>query len=451
VPVSASRGADTEMNLGRTLVALLILGGLFGSLITGSAFYSHILYLGLILLIGAWIWVHVVTRSLYLTRQADFARASVGDIFKEQFEVVNKSRLPGLWVEMYNEMPLPTAAGSRLLTRLKPREKQSYIARTWLTRRGGFPIGPTVLTVSDPLGLFRIQKSFPAEKSLVILPMIFPIATFLSPPGLLPGGQVIRRKTMDVTPHASGVREYIPGDPMKRIHWPTSARRGQLMVKEFEQDPQAEVWLFLDAQQKVQAQKSFETPDIPLENLLFSRKPKLTLPPSTLEYEISIAASLAHYFIEQKRAVGLVTQDRGYNMIPAERSERQENKILETLAFLEGKGDLSIAALVSAQARQLPQGSSAILITPTVSLDLLLAADDLQRRNLRPVVVLLVAETFTGSKGSDKIARQLTEQRVPVCLVYCDADLSQTLSAFSSSHFSQDATTWQRPALSHLT
>ena len=38
---------------------------------------------------------------------------------------------------------------------------------------------------------------------------------------------------------------------MRRIHWPTTARRGQLIVKEFEQDPQAEVWIFLDAQQRV--------------------------------------------------------------------------------------------------------------------------------------------------------------------------------------------------------
>jgi uncharacterized protein (DUF58 family) len=439
------------MNVGRTLVALLIIAGLVGSLVTGASFYSHLLYLGLILIGGAWTWVRIVARSMRLTRQGDSSRASVGDIFKEQFEIRNTSRLPGVWVELYNEMPLPTAAGSRLLTRMRPREKQAYVARTWLTRRGGFPIGPTVLRVSDPLGLFRLERRFPPERSLVILPMIFPISSFLSPPGLLPGGQVIRRKTMDITPHAAGVREYVPGDPMKRIHWPTSARRGRLMVKEFEQDPQAEVWIFLDAQQKVQAQKPFETPDIPLESLLFSRKPKLSLPPSTLEYQISIAASLAHYFIEQKRAVGLVTEDRAYTMIPAERSERQENKILETLAFLEGRGDLSIAALVGAQARQLPQGSSVILLTPTVSLDLLLAADDLQRRNLHPVVVLLVAETFNGSKGTDKLARQLMEEHVPVCLVYCEADLGQALSTFSANTFLQDATTWQRPTLSHLT
>jgi uncharacterized protein (DUF58 family) len=439
------------MKIGRVLVALILLTGSVGSLISGADFYSHLLYLGLILVIGAWVWVTVVARSLRFSRVPEFLRASVGDIFKEQYEILNTSRLPGLWVELVNEMQIPAAAGSRLLTHVYPHEKQSYVARTWLTRRGGFPIGPTALTVSDPLGLFRVTRRFPPERSLVILPMTFPIVSFLSPPGLLPGGQVIRRKSMDITPHAAGIREYATGDPMKRIHWPTSARRGQLMVKEFEQDPQAEVWLFLDAQRKVQAHRTFATPEIPLENLLFSRRPKLTLPPSTLEYEISIAASLAHYFIEQKRAVGLVTEDRTYTMIPAERSERQENKILETLAFLQGKGDLSIAALAGAETQRLPQGSSAILLTPTTSLDLLIAADDLQRRGLRPVVILLVAETFDGSKGTEKVARQLMEQQVPVCLIYCDADLAQALSNFSANNISTDVALWQRPTLSHLT
>jgi uncharacterized protein (DUF58 family) len=158
-----------------------------------------------------------------------------------------------------------------------------------------------------------------------------------------------------------------------------------------------------------------------------------------------------HYFLEQKRAVGFVTDDQAYTMIPADRGERQESKILETLAFVEGNGDLSISALVSAQALQLSQGSSVILITPTTSPDLMIVADDIQRRNQRPIVVLLMAESFDGSGGSDKLARQLATQRIPVCSVYCDADLSQTLSDFSNHYLSQDATTWQRPALSHLT
>ena len=238
---------------------------------------------------------------------------------------------------------------------------------------------------------------------------------------------------------------------MRRIHWPTTARRGQLIVKEFDQDPQAQVWIFVDCQQGLQAERDFDAPAMPLESLLFTRKPKLNLPPSTLEYEVSIAASLAHYFIAQKRAVGLVAQDRTYTVITAERSERQENKILETLAFIEGKGNLSIAALASAHARLLPKGSTVILLTPTTAEDILLVADDLQRRKLRPVVVLLDAATFGGRTGTGQIARRLEDARVPLRLVGCGADLEETFSGLLANPFSQDTATWQKPTLSHLT
>ncbi len=439
------------MNAGRIFVGLLVAGGVIGSVFSGADFYSHMIVLGVLLALGAWIWVSVVARSTRLSRRPDFWRASVGDIFKEEYEILNTSRISGTWVELFNEMPLPGASGSRLLTRLQPREKQAYVGRTWLTRRGGFPIGPTRLTISDPLGLFRIRRTFKAERSLVVLPLIFPIEGFPTPPGLLPGGQVIQRKTNDLTPHAAGVRAYVSGDPMKSIHWPTSARRGQLMVKEFEEDPQAEVWIFLDAQASVQAQKPYEAPEMPLESLLFSRKPKLSLPPSTLEYGISVAGSLAHYYIGQGRAVGFVAQDRAYAMLPPERGTRQESKILETLAFVEGKGDLSISALCSAHGRLMPRGANAILITPTTAPELLIASDDLLRRKLHPILVLLNAASFDGKPGTEEIMRRLGEQQVPVCRMDCGVDLSTALSGMSASNLSTSTITWQRPVLSHLT
>jgi uncharacterized protein (DUF58 family) len=439
------------VKIGRALVALLVCVGIAGVIVGGPAFYSRILYVGLLMTVGAWIWVHLVGRSLRLTRRPEFLRASVGDIFKEQYEIHNLGRLPGGWVELYNEMPIPMVAGSRLLTRLLPHENQTYVARTWLTRRGAFPVGPTLLTVSDPLGLFRVQRRFPAERTLVVLPMVFPIAQFVAPPGFLPGGHVIRRKSVDITPHAAGVRPYIAGDPLRRIHWPTTARRGELIVKEFEQDPQAEVWIFLDAQQQVQSEQHRESPSMQLESLLFARKPKLTLPPSTLEYEISIAASLAHYFLGQKRAVGLVMQDRTRSVLTADRSERQEHKILETLAFLEGKGERSIAALAGAQARLLPKGSTVILLSPTTSTEIVLLVDELQRLRLRPVAVLLDAATFGGRSGTEPVARQLEEQGCPVRTVRSGANLSEALAGLFAPRPSQDAMVWHTPILSHLT
>ena len=439
------------MNAGRSLVALLILVGAVGAMINGTPIYSRLIFLGVLLTVINWIWTQWIARSLSIQRNARVMRANVGDIFEERFEITNRSRLIAPWVEVSNETTMPFASGSRLLTLLNGRQTRSYLARTWLTHRGGFPLGPTLLTVGDPFGLFRVTKRFPVVQSMVVLPMLVDIQAFVSPPGLLPGGQVIRRKSPDMTPHAAGVREYVHGDAMKRIHWPTSARRGHLMVKEFDQDPQSEVWLFLDAQEKVHLEKPYNREEIPVETMLFGRHPKFQLPPSTLEYSVTIAASLARYFLMQRRAVGLISAGRTFTVLPADRSERQESKILETLAFVEPHGKLSLAEVVSAQASQLSQGSSAILITPTVRSDLLVAVDDLQRRNLRPVVVLLDAATFGGERGTEKLTQSLHESRVPVSVIPCNIDLARALPSFSSEIVFQDINIWQRPPLPHLT
>lgn len=440
------------MTAGRLFVLLLLIVGAVGTAVSGHAIYVRLLYLGTLLFVVAWLLTAFSLRGIKVDRQARSLRGSVGDIFEEHFEVYNASRIPKLWLEISNETAMPNATGSRILTFLRGHQRRIYTARTWLTNRGGFTLGPTTVTSGDPFGIFRVTQKIPATASLIVLPLIYQVATFLSPPGLLPGGKAIRRKSSDVTPHASGVREYVAGDPMKRIHWPTSVRRGQLMVKEFEQDPQAEVWLFLDTNKGVHSAKPADDFDQhPVDDLLLLRRRKVKLPPSTLEYSVSITASLAHYFLNQRRAVGLVTaQGHTFKVIPAERSERQEAKILEELAFLQAESSFTLPGLVTAQMGQLPQGSSAILVTPMVWPELLIAVDSLQRRNLRPVVVLIMSASFGSRMDNEELARSLTERNVPVCRVYCDADLSETLSSFTANTFSEEMS-WRQPVLSHLT
>jgi uncharacterized protein (DUF58 family) len=430
---------------------MLLVGGV-GTAVTGDVVYVRLLYLSALLISIAWLTSIFALRGIKVERYARSLRAGVGDIFEEHFEILNTSKIPKLWLEVANESNIPHATGSRILTFLRAKQKRVYTARIWLTNRGGFPLGPTTVTSGDLFGIFRVSKTFPATSSLMVLPMIFPVSEFLSPPGLLPGGKAIRRKSIDITPHAAGIREYVPGDPMKRIHWPTSIRREQLMVKEFEQDPQAEVWLFLDTHKNAHVARSNETYDAPpIDDLLLLRRRKVKLPPSTLEYSISITASLAHYFIAQRRAVGLVSAlGHSFKVIPAERSERQEGKILEELAFLQAESTYSLPGLVTAQMGQLPQGSSAILVTPMIWSDLLLGVDSLLRRNLRPVVVLLMSQSFGSRANNEDLAQSLNERKVPVCRVYCEADLSETLSSFAVNTFSQEMS-WRKPVLSHLT
>jgi uncharacterized protein (DUF58 family) len=428
-------------NTGWVLFLILLLIGVLGMTTTGALLYVRLVYMGTLLLVITWLWTRISLRNLRIVRRARSLRASVGDIFEESFELVNTSYLPRLFVEVQNKSRLPSAAGSRVLTLIGGKENRSYQARTWLTQRGAFPLGPTCLVSGDPFGFFTVNQEFPSTRSLLVLPLIIPITDFPSPAGLLPGGKAIQRKSYDVTPHASGVREYVHGDALKRIHWPSTARRGKLMVKEFEQDPQSELWIFLDAQRFVQAGLPYERPEA-RDNWIFARRPEIHLPPSTLEYGVSIAASLAHYFIEQRRAVGFVTGGPVYTVIPAERSERQESKVLETLAFVSGEGTLPLASLVDLHSPQMPLGSSALLITPSVKDDVVLAVELLQRRNLRPIILLLMANTFGGAAGSEELAVKLERRGIPVCKIYNNANLADTLAAFSALHRQQENRSW---------
>lgn len=436
------------MKAGRVLVALMFLVGGVGSLINDSDVFPRLLYLSLLIVLVALLWTRLSVVGLRIRRSARLLKAGAGDVFEEHFEVRNTSPFLVPDVEVANESKLPGAAGSRLLTRIGGRRTVTYLSRTYLTHRGRFALGPTVVRSGDPFGLFHASRRFPAKESLVVLPTIYEIAAFPAAPGILPGGRTIRRKSSEVTPHAASVREYSPGDPLKSIHWPTTARRGKLMVKEFEQDPQSEVWVFIDLEDGVHYAKPYAPPVFAAVQLLYGRPPKFILPPSTLEYSISIAASLSHYFIGQKRAVGLAAAGRKATVISAERSDRQEAKILETLAFLEADGDLSLAALAPMQARQLKTGSSVILITPEVRADLVSATEELQRRGLHPIVVLIDPQAFGGPPGADKLEKTLITRGVPVCRVRYNNDLTQTLSAFAAS---QGDIAWQRIPLSQLT
>ena len=430
-------------NAGRIFFVILFLLGALGMVTTGSELYIRLAYFSGLLILVSFIWMYFSLARMHFERHARSLRASVGDIFEETFELRNTGRLPGLYVEVVNESDIPQATGSRILTWIRGRQKRSYLARTWLTRRGVFSLGPTTIASGDPFGIFPIKRTIPAVDRLLVLPLIIPIEEFFSPIGLLPGGKALRRKSPEVTPHASGVREYVSGDPLKRIHWPSSAHREKLMVKEFEQDPQAEVWIFLDAQRQVQTELPREAPTI-WQEWVFGRRPELTLPPSTLEYGVSIAASLAHYFIAQRRAVGFVTGGPLYTVIPAERSDRQEGKILETLAFVTGEGRMPLPSLVQLQASQLPLGSSALLVTPSVDENILLALELLQRRNLRPVVVLLMAESFGGQPGSEELADKLAQRSVRVCQVRNGADLREILSGFAVQSNLQEFQPWRK-------
>jgi uncharacterized protein (DUF58 family) len=415
-------------------VVLVLFGlSLLALAATNLPVYTRLGYLWGFLLVGSWSWSALALRGVRLQRDARTQRAQVGQIFEEQFEIQNDSPLPRLWVEVRDQSSLPGTRGSRVLTMIGGRQRRSYRTRTRLVQRGVFSLGPTVLASGDIFGLFPVDRTVSSGSSLLVYPTMVEVRAFPSPPGLLPGGEALQRRTHQVTPNASGVRDYVHGDSLSRIHWLSTARRDRLMVKEFELDPLAEVWILLDAARIVQASLPY-SPPAQASDALWHSWAEVELPPSTEEYAVSIAASLGRYFLRRRRAVGLVSygQSQSPSVLPPDRGGRQLGKMLEALALLRADGDLPISALATAQAQHLTRGSTVILITPSVQEEMALAVDTLLQRGLRPVVVLIDAASFGGSPGTTDLAGAIAALNVPVCQVANGADLGAVLSIAST-------------------
>lgn len=415
------------MTVGARIVVILLLVSIGAGVVTGSSIYFRLAYVWAVLLVVSWLWSWQILRGVTLERKARATRAQVGQIYEEKIELDNGGRLPRLWLAVGDRSTLPDSAGSRLFPVIEPRRGRTYLSRTRLLQRGVFPLGPTVLESGDPFGLFPVEHLYPPRESLLVYPMLVDVHEFPSPAGILPGGEALRRRTPQVTPNAAGVREYAPGDSMNRIHWVSTARRNRLMTKEFELDPQAEVWIILDASETGQASVPFTWPKRTKEDL-WKHKFEFTLPPSTEEYGVSIAASVSRYYLGKGRSVGFITSGQVRSMIPPDRGGRQLGKILESLALLRAEGKLPIWGLMDIQAQHLARGSTIVMITHSVEQEVLIATDFLARRGLRPVVVLIDSASFNGPEGTGELADGLRYMRVPLRIVKRDDDITNALS-----------------------
>lgn len=416
-------------------IALSLLSiSLFGLAVSGQSIYSRLSYLWLFLIMGNYFLSRIALRGLQIDRKARSLKAQVGEIYEETFELRNLTRMPRIWAEVQDESGLHGSKGSRVLTLIGGGKTRSYVSRTRLTHRGAYPLGPTVLHSGDPFGFFPVSQSFPFRQTLTVYPRVVDILAFPSPSGLLPGGEAIRKRSQQITPNAATVRDYVNGDPMSRIHWTSTARRNKLMVKEFELDPLAEVWLFLDAEKKVQSVLPHNL-DSDAGSVLLAKKVDNKLAPTTEEYSATLTASVAQYYLQQSRAVGFMAAGQSLDILPVDRGNRQFGKIMETLALLQSNGETPYEGFVSNQARHISRGSTVVLITPSTSTDIALLADQLIRLGLRPIVLLLNSQTFGGPKGSEKLALTIGALGVPYLLISEGQDLEASFRSMESFSF----------------
>ncbi len=205
---------------------------------------------GLFLLVLPLAAVAVVSRTRYrlaCVRRLEPGRVAVGTAADVHLRLDNVSRLPSGVLRM--EDALPYALGSRprfVLDRVEPRGVRDVTYAVTATARGHYRVGPLSVRLVDPFGLCELARAFTTSSDLVVTPAL----TALPPVPLggdwAGGGDSASRAAASAGSDDVTTREYRYGDDLRKVHWRSTARTGELMVRREEQPFQSRAVLLLD-------------------------------------------------------------------------------------------------------------------------------------------------------------------------------------------------------------
>ncbi len=300
-------------------------------------------------LVSAW----VVARTRYRlssSRNLSSARTPAGQESAVTLRLDNISRLAtGL---LLVEDRVPYVLGSRprfVLDRIEPRghSEVTYLVRSDV--RGRYQLGPLAIRLTDPFGMVELQRSFSARDTLVVTPVVYTL-----PPARLAGewtgsGESRARSVASAGEDDAATREYHQGDDLRRVHWRSTARRGQLMVRREEQPWQSRCTILLDTRAVGHRGEG---------------------PASSFEWAVSAVASIGVHLVRSGYHVRLLT-DTGGNVSSggheiSDVGNDFEGSLLDALAVVETSANTSCQDAATALRRT---GGDGLLVVVLGSMD----------------------------------------------------------------------------------
>ena len=336
----------------------IVAGGLFG----GS---GPVLGLGVFVLLAGWlarVWADRSLDRVEFERLLPESRAFPGERLRLTYRLTNRKPLPLPRVELRDYLPellsppelhLPPASPPRTnlythTTHLSWHERASWSLELPCPERGYYRLGPARLRAGDGFGLFTNEREEPGTASVVVYPRTLSLPDLGLPAARPLGERRGGRRIVEDPLRIAGVRDYQPSDPIRRIDWKATARRGQLQSRVYEPSTTQHLIVALNV----------DTLERPWQGYV----------PELLEASIVVAASVCRWAYEERYAVGLLANgsvpDSDQPLkIPPGRAPDQLARILEALAGLGPMTVTSLAALLERESHSLPLGSTLAVVT----------------------------------------------------------------------------------------
>ncbi len=373
------------------LLPLAAVAALMAQLIDPSPIWKGLLTAFAGLWLVSYFWARSLRRNIRLERLMRYGWAQVGDRLEEQFVVRNDGWLPATWLEISDRSTLPGYSVAQA-TGVDGWSQNTWRMSGTCTRRGVFTLGHTQLLTGDPLGIYQVELSCPEAVTLTVMPPVIPMSFLETSTGGWQGEGRPRPHSAEETLSAQTVRGYAPGDSLRLMHWPTTARRGEPYVRVLEGAPASDWWIVLDCDRRVAA--AFDETE------------------STIELGIILAASLAERGLRAHRSVGFIAAGEPAVWMRPAAGEQQRWEILRALASLD-MGSTPLALLLESAASSLGRQANLLLVTPSTESSWVDSLARLAWRGITTTALLVDPSTFGAETSMAALGRLLSEAGIP--------------------------------------
>ena len=310
---------------------------------TGSALVVALGATAFVISAGGTIWSKLSLAEVAYDAQPSDTHAFVGDDVEIVMTMENRKPLPVPWIQIIEFLPtglMPLsdenvkrrayAGGSEIVetTSLAGYERVRFRHKLQAHHRGHYSIGPTELRSGDLFGLFgTVRRDSRSPHGVTVYPRVVPLDGWELPAAKPMGDILARNMLLDDPSRPRSIRDYRPGDPLKRIDWKLSAKRDELTVRTYDQSVSNDVVVMLESRTVDYAWHGYRY--------------------DVLEAAVTGAASIAVRCADLGYRVGLVANGvrptRGVlSVVPPGDGPHHIRTILEALAFVQ---PLSFTAL----------------------------------------------------------------------------------------------------------
>ncbi len=368
-------------------------------------FFFYVLYFIFGVQLLARLWVEQALKRVSFRFEYP-ERVFVGEHATVRIELTSKTALPVPWLRLHESTPvaLRKADAFEGVMVLRPFERREFSYELDCRQRGYYLLGPLTLESGDLFGIQRSRRREEQRRVLRVYPRIVPL-THLGLPAQSPFGSIpVKERLFEDPTRLIGVRDYVRGDSLRRIHWRTSAAQGKLQVKRFEPAISIEALIVLNLRQEDYGIARF-------------------YPAS--ELGITTAASMAAQLVSSRQTVGLacnaldpLTDQEGVLALDPGRGQGHLLELLDVLARVRLCHGVAFADTLREACLGLTWGATVIVITPDVSEELFGVLLWLKRRGLH--LLLLVTDP---QRAFREVQQRAAQVGILTHLVWQESDL----------------------------